>query len=129
MEVSSGISMNLMPLDCFCLVWCLMEWCICCWCSIRSKLVKWRACLLLLSNLASAIRLFRNASRSTSELFFVVFKVFVRVLIFLLIVIHTTHRFTLRIAIDTLLLIQHHTHLRSMYLPLFPIPFVSNHPL
>ena len=86
MEASSGISMNLMPLDCFFLVWCLMERCICCWCSIRSKLVKWRACLLLLSNLASAIRSFRKASRSTCEFFFVVFKVFVRVLIFLLIV-------------------------------------------
>ena len=29
-EVSNRISINLSPLDCFCLVWCFMERCICC---------------------------------------------------------------------------------------------------
>ena len=29
-EESNGISIDLSPLDCLCLVWCLMERCICC---------------------------------------------------------------------------------------------------
>ena len=85
MEVSSGISMNLIPLDCFCLVWCLMDGCIYDWCLIRSKLVKYVTCFWLSSNLASMMRSVGKASRSTREFFLIVFRVFVEVLIFLLI--------------------------------------------
>ena len=84
-EVSSGISMNLIPLDCFCLVWCLMDRCICCWCSVRIRLVRYVTCFLLSSNFASRIRSFRKATRSTREFFLVDFKLFVKVFILLLI--------------------------------------------
>ena len=79
-EVSSGISMNFIQLDCFCLVWCLMDRCIWCWCSMRIRLVKYITCFLLFSNLASKIRSFRKSNRSNREFFLIGFKLFVKVL-------------------------------------------------
>ena len=84
-EVSSGISMNSIPLDCFYFEWCLIDRCICCWCSMIIRLAKYITFFLLSSNLASRIRLFRKSTRSTREFFLIDFKLFVKVFILLLI--------------------------------------------
>ena len=75
--MSIGISVNFMPLDLGCLVWCFMDRCIFFWYSMMIRVDKYLTCFWLLSSFASNIFSCRKASRSDREFFFVVFNVLV----------------------------------------------------